>query len=46
MKNISRFVLVVAFLSLVGGAVFLATWDIPPPVKNVERVLPDDRFPR
>jgi hypothetical protein len=29
-----------------GGAVFLATWDIPPPTARIEQVLPDDRFPR
>jgi hypothetical protein len=46
MRKISKAVLILAFLSLVGGAAFLATWDIPPPVKQVERVLPDDRFPR
>jgi len=33
-------------ITLVGGAAFLVTWDIPAPVKKVERVLPDDRFPR
>ena len=38
--------LVIVLLSLVGGAVFLATWDIPPPSKSVEKVLPDERFPR
>jgi hypothetical protein len=31
---------------LVGGAIFLATWDIPPPSAKVEKVLPNDRFPR
>jgi hypothetical protein len=46
MKKISKAVLIMVFLSLVGGAAFLATWDIPAPVKQVERVLPDDRFPR
>jgi len=46
MKNISRAVLILVFLGIAGGAAFLATWDIPPPVKKVERVLPDDRFPR
>jgi hypothetical protein len=46
MKNISRAVFVLVVLMLVGGGAFLATWDIPPPVKKVERVLPDDRFPR
>jgi hypothetical protein len=31
---------------LVGGAIFFATWDIPPPSAKVEKVLPNDRFPR
>ena len=31
---------------LVGGAVFLATWDIPAPNQEIEKVIPDDRFPR
>ena len=28
-----------------GGVVFLATWDIPPPTAQVEVVIPDDRLP-
>ena len=32
---------------LVGGAVaFLATTDMKPPLKTLEKVLPDDRFQR
>jgi hypothetical protein len=31
---------------VLGGGVFLATWDIPPPTVQVERTLPDERFPR
>jgi hypothetical protein len=31
---------------IVGGAVFLATWDIPAPITKIEKVIPDDRFPR
>jgi hypothetical protein len=46
MKNISRVVFVLVVLSLAGGTTFLVTWDIPAPVKKVERVFPDDRFPR
>jgi len=46
MRNISRAVFLLVVITLGGGAVFLATWDIPAPVKKVERVLPDDRFPR
>lgn len=46
MKSFSRIVLVVFVLLFVGGAAFLATWDIPAPVSKIEKVLPDDRFPR
>ena len=31
---------------IVGGGVFLATWEIPAPSMHLEKVLPDDRFPR
>ncbi|MBC8157895.1 MAG: hypothetical protein H8E94_01045 [Alphaproteobacteria bacterium] len=46
MKNLSRLVMLAVFASIIGGAVFLATWDIPAPVSTVENVIPDDRFPR
>ncbi|MBI1985278.1 MAG: hypothetical protein HYZ04_02410 [Rhodospirillales bacterium] len=46
MRNVSRVVFLLVVIMLGGGAVFLATWDIPAPVNKVERVLPDDRFPR
>ncbi|MCW9001088.1 MAG: hypothetical protein OQJ87_00070 [Rhodospirillales bacterium] len=46
MKRISTLVLLLTGAILVGGAVFLSTWDIPAPVAPVEKVLPDDRFPR
>jgi len=29
---------------LAGGAIFLATWEIPAPVAQVEKVIPNDRF--
>ena len=46
MRKVSRVVLLLVIVTIAGAAVFLATWDIPAPVKKVERVLPDDRFPR
>ncbi len=46
MKNLSRLVVLAVLASIIGGAVFLATWDIPAPVSTVEKVIPDDRFPR
>ena len=39
-------VLAAVLLAAVGGAAFLAAWDIPPPSERVEKVLPDERFPR
>ena len=40
-------ILIAAFaVFVVGGIVFLATWDIPAPAHQVEKVLDDSRFPR
>jgi len=46
MKKISRLVLFVFVVIVVGGAAFLATWDIPAPFVNIEKELPNERFPR
>ncbi|MHA1570191.1 MAG: hypothetical protein ACTSWM_00110 [Alphaproteobacteria bacterium] len=46
MRVISRLLGILVLLAVVGGGVFLMTWDIPPPSGTVEKVLPDDRFPR
>lgn len=34
----------VVVLALVVG--FVVTWDVPPPTQQVEKVIPDERFPR
>ena len=38
------------FLSLavviLGGVIFLATWEAPPPTVQVEVVIPDDQLPQ
>jgi hypothetical protein len=36
----------VLVLAIIGGMLYLAYGDFPVPVKPVEKVLPDDRFPR
>jgi len=46
MKNISRLVMIAVIAILVGGTAFLSTWVIPAPITDIEKVLPDDRFPR
>lgn len=45
MKKTGFLALVVLAAVAVGG-LFLLTWEIPPPSMTVEKVLPDDRFPR
>ncbi len=46
MTKLSYLITVVVGVALVGGIVFLATWEIPAPSAVVEKVIPDDRFPR
>ena len=43
-KAIFMVTLVVAAVVIGGG--FLLTWEIPAPTTQVEKVIPDDRFPR
>lgn len=44
-RFVTFLITLVVLLSL-GGLVFLAMWDIPPPTERIEKVLPDERFPR
>lgn len=37
-------IIVILLIAILGGAVFLVTWDIPAPSAPVEKILPDDRF--
>jgi hypothetical protein len=46
MKRLSASIFILLVAVLLGGSVFLATWDIPAPIAPVKKVLPDDRFPR
>lgn len=45
MRTIVRGLILLILLALGGGAVYLMTWDVPPPTQRIEKVLPDDRFP-
>ena len=38
--------LVVPLILILGGLIFLLTWEIPPPTRPVELVIPDERLPR
>jgi hypothetical protein len=46
MSTINRLFLVLLLVLALGGTVFLVTWEIPPPTSRVERILPDETFPR
>lgn len=46
MKRLVIVLIAVATLLVAGGIVLLATWTIPAPSGQVEKVIPSDRFPR
>lgn len=39
-----RTLLLILLIGIVGGGVFLMTWDIPPPSATVEKIIPNDIF--
>ncbi len=45
MGKLIKLLFIVLVLVLAGGAAFLATWDIPAPARDVEKVLDNDQFP-
>ena len=46
MSTIGRLLLLAALVVVLGGTVFLLTWEIPAPSARIERVIPDDTLPR
>lgn len=46
MSKLSRVFLIVFAILLAGGSIYLAAWDPPAPSGRVEKVVPNDRFPR
>lgn len=46
MSIFSRVIMIAVAAGLVAGTIFLATWDIPPPTRQIEKEIPDERFPR
>jgi hypothetical protein len=46
MSTISRVLLVLVLVVVLGGTMFLLTWEIPAPTARIERVIPDDKLPR
>jgi hypothetical protein len=45
-KRISIIIAAIAVLVIAGGGVILASWQIPAPTKQLEKVIPNDRFAR
>ena len=46
MNMFTKAILIIVLIALGGGVAYLAMWDIPPPTHPVERIIPNDRFPR
>lgn len=46
MKRVKTIVMAALVVALAVGVFALMSWDIPAPGEKVERVLPDDDFPR
>lgn len=46
MSKIAGALVALLLAVVVGGALFLSTWDPPPPSAKIEKVVPDERFPR
>jgi hypothetical protein len=44
MSKLARAILLLIVLAVVGGGIFLATWNIPAPSQPVEKVIPNDRL--
>ncbi|NIZ01801.1 hypothetical protein [Thalassospira lucentensis] len=44
MKIITRIILLLVLAIIVGGAVFLITWDIPAPTTQIQETIPNSRF--
>lgn len=45
MSKVTQIIIALAALAIVGGGVFLMTWDIPAPSEKVTKTLSNDRFP-
>ena len=46
MRRSLLIILALVVVLVAGGAVFVATWDIPPPTQDVRKEVPNDRFSR
>ena len=40
------FIFILLCVVVAGGGLFLFTWEIPAPTTQVEKTIPDEKFPR
>lgn len=45
MSKVTQILIAVAALAIIGGGIFLMTWEIPAPSEKVTKTLSNDRFP-
>jgi hypothetical protein len=45
-KRITLILVGIVVLVVAGGGVLLASWQIPAPTKQMEKIIPSDRFGR
>jgi cell division septal protein FtsQ len=46
MSTLRRVLLLFLLVIILGGVIFLATWDRPPPIQQIEVEIPDSQLPR
>ena len=46
MSKTSKFLAFLLVIVLAAGGFFIVTWEIPAPTIQVEKTIPDDKFPR
>ncbi len=46
MSKIAGLLVLLVLAVVIGGGIFLATFDLPPPSAKIEKVVPDERLPR
>lgn len=44
MTKMSRILIAMVLVAVLGGGLYLATWDFPAPTARVEKVVSDARF--
>jgi len=46
MSTFRRVLFLFLLVLVLGGVIFLATWDRPPPIQQIEVEIPDSQLPR